>query len=143
MKNLSIKVNTGAVRVPILNEFDEKLGIVEFIPTDVDILKRYKDNAKKFEEITIPQNPSEDEIIKLSENIKSIFDELLNYEVSNGMFGKCSPLTIIDGEGRFFYEEMIEAVGQIVESVFEERTKAKITEAEKEASDYLDESLNE
>ena len=54
MRELS--VNTGAVKVPVKDEFGEVIGEIRFIPTDADILRRYPKVAEFFREFKVPEN---------------------------------------------------------------------------------------
>ena len=54
--NLSITVDDGSRRVPIMNTDGEEIGVFRFHPTDLGIIERYNRLAEKFDAITEPLN---------------------------------------------------------------------------------------
>ncbi|MBQ6679551.1 MAG: hypothetical protein IJM76_05960 [Lachnospiraceae bacterium] len=131
MRELS--VNTGAVKVPVKDEFGEVIGEIRFIPTDADILRRYPKVAEFFREFKVPENAGDDDLIALSDKIKEQFDFLLNGPVSDGLFAKCSPLTPL-ADGTLYCACVLDAIGDLILDVFKERAEKlkKVEEATKE-----------
>lgn len=128
-----ISVNTGAIIVPIKDEFGEKIGEMKFIPSDVDILKRYQDVQKWFETVDVHDVDTSEKVVEISDKIKEQFDILFNAPVSQGLFGKCSPLTPL-ADGTIYCESVMKGVGDLFKETFKERMDSlhKVEEATKE-----------
>lgn len=128
-----LKVNTGAIKVPVLDESGEELGYIKFIPTDVDILKRYKAVEEHFRTLELPSDPTSDDMLALSDDIKEQFNILFNSDVSTGLFGKTSPLTPLE-DGTLYFQSVVDGISDLLEQVAANREKkrAAIEEAVKD-----------
>lgn len=134
-ENIKVKVNTGAVNVIIGDEFNEEIGSFKFIPTDLDIVDRYEKAIEEFENITLSDDADFSEFKKISDQIKDIFDYLLNYKVSDTLFKVCNPLTPISN-GDFYFEACLETIGNIVEETLDKRLAKKKARIQKVTSKY-------
>ena len=92
---LKLSVDTGSVLIDI-DDKGEVIGRFRFNPNDLDIVKRYEQVSKEFEKIVLPEEPSYEEILSVSDRIREQMDYLLNYKVSDDIFAKCNPLTLTD-----------------------------------------------
>ena len=129
-KKLVLNVDTGAVEVEIRDR-GETIGTFMFNPNDVDIVKRYEHVMEALQKMKITEDGGEEEIFKVSDEIKKQIDYLLNYKVSDSIFCKCNPLTLTTS-GDFYCEDVLEKIAGIIENVTKQRIdkkKAKIRKA--------------
>lgn len=127
---LKLSVDTGSVLIDI-DDKGEVIGRFRFNPNDLDIVKRYEQVSKEFEKIVLPEEPSYEEIVSVSDKIREQIDYLLNYKVSDEIFAKCNPLTLTN-DGDFYVEKVLEGIVGLVEKVSNQRIakkKAKIRKA--------------
>lgn len=131
MEELSLKIDTGAVRVRLYDEYDEELGSFKFIPTDARMIERWEETVKLLGNIMVKENLDENEYKEIESKLSDVIDYLLNYKVSADIFAKCSPLTVAT-DGDFYFEKVLNGVADCIEKVFNtrlERKKAKINKA--------------
>ena len=91
---MTLSVDTGSVLVDIEDK-GEAIGRFRFNPADIDIVKRYKNVVDALNSIKLSDDPTEEEIFSVTDEIKKQFDYLLNYNVSDEIFKKANPLTPI------------------------------------------------
>ena len=111
------------------------LGQLEFIPTDSDIIRRYKEVVEKFNSMKIGENPTEDDILSFSDTVKEQVNYLLNYDVSASIFSICGPLTVVTS-GDFFFENVMDAVATAIESVMKQRVEKKMEKVRRATAKY-------
>lgn len=135
-QNFELKVDTGAITVPVVDEIDgEKIGSFKFNPSDLDIVKRYKEVAENFNSISVSEEPSETEVLEVSERLKEQIDYLLNYNVSGELFAKCNPLTPTSS-GDFFIENIMSGIAEIIEMATNQRIEKKKAKIRKATAKY-------
>ncbi len=126
---MKLRVETGAVTVDVEDERGQVIGQFDFNPADSNILKRYGAVVDFFNSAAVEEGGDEQEQIermnRLADDIARQFDYLLGYEVSGGIFGKCGPLTVTK-RGDFFFEQVLEGVGSLIESVTKKRLDKKL-----------------
>ena len=132
---LKLKVDTGKIVVPIEDTDGECLGKMTFIPTDSDILKRYGDVVEFFNSTEFSEGSSEQEIMEYSDHVKEQFDYLFGYKVSEALFQKCGPLTIVSG-GEFFFESVLDGISSIIEQITNERIEKRMAKVRKATARY-------
>ncbi len=76
-----------------------------------------------------------EEVNKLSDGIGKQFDYLLGYNVSEGLFNKCGPLTIIKN-GDFFFENVLEGIGGLIEKITQQRINKKLAKIRNATAKY-------
>lgn len=134
---MKLRVETGAVTVAVEDERGMEIGSFDFNPSDSNILSRYSRVVDFFNTISFDSNASDEEQIaqmdKLNSDIKAQFDYLLGYDVSEGVFGRCGPLTVTKN-GDFFFEQVMEGVGGIIEKVTKKRLDKKMAKIRKAAA---------
>lgn len=136
MAELKLKVDTGSVLVPVENERGEQIGEFYFNPLDSNMAKRYDDVIEFFNTFKVDESKdSFEEIKRLSEEVEKQFDYLFGYNVSEGIFGKCGVFTLL-ADGFFYYENVIEGIGNLIEQVGEQRVKKLKKRAREAASKY-------
>lgn len=135
---MQLTVDTGAVLIELRDKKGRVIGEVDFVPTDTDILKRYRKVIDYFNGVNladIPEDKMEETMIKFSNDIREQFDYLFNAPVSDGIFSKCGPLTVV-ATGDFFFENVIEGLGGLISNTFNERIEKKLKKIKKATAKY-------
>ncbi len=131
---MKLRVETGAVTVEVEDERGVVLGTFDFNPTDSNILSRYGKVVDFFNAVSFDTEADDEQQIaqmdKLNGDIKEQFDYLLGYEVSEGLFGRCGPLTVTKN-GDFFFEQVLDNVGKIIEQTTKKRLDKKLARIKK------------
>lgn len=133
-ETLKLSVDTGSVLVDI-DDNGKTVGQFRFNPGDLDILRRYKDVIANFEAITLPENPDEEAILAVGDEIKKQIDYLLNYNVSADIFAVCNPLTPT-ASGDFYFENVIEGIAGLIEKTTGKRIEKKMAKIRKATKAY-------
>lgn len=139
-------VDDGTITVPIRNKQGQPVGKFVFSPTDIHMLDRYNEIAADFEKIVEPLehiniNPdgSTDEgddaaMAAMGEATQRLYDAcdyLFGGNMSEAFFGKVHPFSPVDG--RFYCENVLEAVGGFIAKQFNRSTQ----KLSRRASEYL------
>ena len=136
---MKLRVETGAVTVDVEDERGEKLGSFDFNPSDSNILKRYGAVVDFFNGVTVDETQDEEQQLqqmnRLADDIAGQFDYLLGYEVSEGIFGRCGPLTVTKS-GDFFFEQVLTGIGGLIEQVTKKRLDKKLAKIRKATAKY-------
>lgn len=135
MEELKLTVDTGAVNIAVQDTDGLIIGMFKFIPTDMDIIRRYGKVVDYFNEFTFPENPTEEEYCKIDDEIRGQLDYLLNGNVSEGVFAKCAPLTVISN-GDLFFEAVIDGIGKLIEKTMKTRIDKKMKRVRAATSKY-------
>lgn len=126
---LKLQVNTGAVTVEVEDEKGRSVGTFESNPADSNILKRYGAVVDFFNGVEFAQGMSQDEeleaVNKLCDDIERQFDFLLGYPVSESLFKTCGPMSVMQ-DGAFYFEQVMEGLGGIIEKVTSQRLEKKM-----------------
>lgn len=133
-ETMKLRVETGAVTVDVEDERGKPLGQFDFNPADSNILKRYGAVVDFFNGVNLDDAQDEEQQLqqmnKLADDIAGQFDYLLGYDVSEGIFGKCGPLTVTKS-GDFFFEQVLEGIGTLIEQVTKVRLNNKLAKIRK------------
>ncbi len=135
MEELQIKSKTGAVRVTITDEFDEPIGSFKFLPTDVEIAKRWDETMNMITAIKVSENTDYGDALAVERKLKEETNHLLNYEVAENIYSICSPLTV-NQDGDFFYEVVLNGIADVIEQVFKTRVEKKRAKINKALAKY-------
>ena len=135
MEEMKLTVDTGAVNIAVQEPDGSVIGSFKFIPTDMDIIRRYGKVVDYFNGITFQENPTDEEYIKLDDEIRGQLDYLLNGNVSDGVFAKCAPLTMISN-GDLFFEAVIDGIGKLIEKTMKTRIDKKMKRVKAATSKY-------
>ena len=143
--NLSITVDDGSRRVPILNTEGEEIGAFRFHPTDIGIIERFNRLADRFASITEPleaiqldgdgaadlEDPKLTEALKEAEKrLSEAVNELFNSDdAAAAFFGKMHPFSPVNGE--FYATQVLQQVGAFIGAQFDTETKALSKRARK------------
>ena len=136
MSNYTLKVNTGMVKVPVIDEDGEELGFIRFNPTDADIIKRYQEVAKYFMGLReeIGDEATVESLITVSDKVKEKLDFLFNSKVSETLFLKCSPFTMME-DGNFYLFVVMDAIEALISQIMDDRI-AKLRKIEEATKEY-------
>lgn len=138
-KNLTLKVETGAVTIDLIDERGKKIGEFDFNPADSNILKRYGAVVDFFNAAEFPQQEGEDAqlaaINKLADDIIEQINYLLGYDAASDIFRCCGPLSVTPS-GDFFFESVLEGVGRLIEQTSKKRMDKKLARINKATAKY-------
>ncbi len=130
-----LRVNTGMVKVPVIDEDGEELGFIRFNPTDADIVKRYKTVVEFFRGMGDREGTEDgEEIVRLSDEVREKIDYLFNAKVSDTLFLKCGPFTPMEN-GDIYLSVVIEALDGLISQVMDDRI-AKMKKVEEATREY-------
>lgn len=130
-----IVVDTGSVVLDIEDTHGKYLGQIELIPTDSDIIKRYKDVVDKLNGTKLPENPQDEDIIAFSDMVKEQVNYLMNYDVSSSVFSVCGPLTAL-ASGDFYFENVLNAIGGAIEQIMNTRVEKRLAKIRNATAKY-------
>ena len=134
-EKMKLSVDTGSITVELEDKNGNVIGEFEFVPTDTDILKRFDAVVDAMNNLQLGENPAAEAIVQASDTVREQFDYLLGGKVSDGIFAKCGPFTTVKS-GNFFFEEVLEGVGNLIESTTKQRINKKLSKARKAAAKY-------
>lgn len=131
---LTLHVDTGAQIINI-DDKGEIIGQFRFNPADLDIVKRYPKVVDALNALSLPDDPTNEQLFAATDEIKKQFDFLLNYNVSDEIFSKCNPLTPVTN-GDFYCENVLEGISGIIEKVMNQRIERKKAKIQKATAKY-------
>lgn len=134
-EKMKLSVDTGSINVELEDKNGNIIGEFEFVPTDSDILKRFEAVVDVFNGMAFGDEPDTETINRAADTVREQFDYLLGGPVSVGIFTKCGPFTVVKS-GNFFFEEVLEGVGGLIESATKQRINKKLAKARKAAAKY-------
>lgn len=134
-EKMKLSVDTGSINVELEDKNGNIIGEFEFVPTDSDILKRFEAVVNVFNGMSFGDEPDTETINRAADTVREQFDYLLGGPVSVGIFAKCGPFTVVKS-GNFFFEEVLEGVGGLIESATKQRINKKLAKARKAAAKY-------
>lgn len=129
-ERMTLNVDTGSVIIDVEDK-GEKIGEFRFNPADIDIVKRYENVVEYLNSVNFDKEATAEDVMKFTDELKEKFNYLLNYNVAEGLFSKCNPLTPL-ANGDFYCENVLEGIAGLVETEMGsriEKKKAKIRRA--------------
>lgn len=117
-----IKINDGYKSYEIVNQDDKVLGIFRFNPADSNIVEKYNDIVESLKAVTAPDGSDEESISKASCLIREKMNDLFGEDTSKTFFSITGPLSPLSN-GQLFAENILEAIGAIIEKEMEVRVK--------------------
>jgi len=135
MADVVLKVDTGLQHVKVKDAKGNVIGEFDIIPTDSNMVKRYASVAEFFDKLSLPQNPTDEQLIKASDDVCDQFDYLLGDGVSEGLFGKCGPFTLLSN-GDLFFENVLDGIAGMLSKASEERAKKKLNKIKMATAGY-------
>lgn len=145
MPVMGIKVDDGRRRVPITNLYGDEVGVFYFNPTDTNIIKRYNEFAKSLDYVfepleSLPDSESENNVdvenaLTEAENrLNEAVNKLFGGEAAGAFFGSIPPFSATDGV--FYFEKVIQSVGEYISAQFNAETSKINTRIEKYTKKY-------
>lgn len=131
---MTLHVDTGSQLFNIDDKGDI-IGQFKFNPSDPNILRRYEQVVEKLEAIDIPEDATQEQLFSATDEIQVQLDFLLNYKVSDQIFSKANPLTPLES-GEFYFENVVNAIGSIIESVTDQRIEKKLKKIQNATAKY-------
>lgn len=131
----AVIIDDGTREYVIQNRFGKEIARIHFRPADFSILDRYDAMKNSFTEIIRPLQEisinadgtaAEDAGItvlrKADRAFKEMLNRLLDADDADEIFRTRNPFASVGG--RFFAENVLDAVGQLITQAFEEESKA-------------------
>lgn len=117
-----IIIDDGKKVYNIKNKIGERLGQFSFRPSDTNIVKRYEEVVEFFNGYKAPLDSNNDEVSKkLEEEIAEKISYLINADASEAFFSILGPFSILES-GEVFFENVINAIGTVIEKEMSVRT---------------------
>ena len=129
-----ITIDDGTREYTIENKYGQEICKLHFRPADLSIAERYNAMRNSFSDIVKPlENISinadgtanDDDIAVLHEvdmNLRAKINELLDMDDADSIFAKRNPFSSVGG--KFFVENVLDAIGGIIADEIEAETKA-------------------
>lgn len=133
-----IVVDRGLEEYTIEDKNGTVLGKFEMNPADMELVKRYEHVAEAVSHIADDVDESKDivDIVKeTEEKLNNQIDYLFNSNVSQIFFSITSPFTVLPN-GEFFVENVLNAIGSLIEAETGKRFKKVQTKIGKYTSKY-------
>lgn len=133
-----IVVDRGLEEYTIEDKNGTVLGKFEMNPADVELVKRYERVAEAVSHIADNVDESKDIVdivAEMEEKLNTQIDYLFNSNVSQSFFSITSPFTVL-ANGEFFVENVINAIGKLIEAETGKRFKKVQTKIGKYTSKY-------
>lgn len=133
-----IKAKTGFKTVKIMDG-DEFLGSFRFNPADSNLVSRADEVNAFMRGLKIPEDDGEqsDAVVTVCNTICEKIDYLLGCQVSDSVFKVLGPLSIME-DGELYFEFLLDRIGDIINSVTEERLKNKMERVAAATAEYAD-----
>lgn len=131
---MTLSVDTGSILINV-DDKGEIIGQFRFNPTDMDIVRRYDKVAEKLNSIVIEDDADADKLLEVADEVKSQFDYLLNYSVSDGIFAKCYPFSMT-ADGDFYFEKVLDGIVGLIEKTTNQRVEKKLKKIQKATAKY-------
>lgn len=136
-QTMKLVVDTGAVRINVEDTDGNQLGMFQFNPSDSNIMDRYEAVVDFFNSVAFQEDANREQelahVRKLCQEIREQFDYLLGYNVSEGLFNHCGPLTIVSN-GDFYFEHVMDGIAGLIEQISSQRVQKKLDRARKAAA---------
>lgn len=118
-----IQINDGSKSYEIVNQNDKVLGVFTFNPSDMNIIDKYNDVVESLKTATEKMSTGKEEgLTEASSLIREKMDILFGEDTSKTFFSITGPLTPLSN-GQLFVENVLEAIGAIVEKEMNVRVK--------------------
>ena len=133
-----IVVDRGLEQYTIEDKNGTVLGKFEMNPADLELVNRYEHVAEAVSHIADNLDESKDivDIVKeMEEELDKQIDYLFNSNVSQSFFSITSPFTVL-ANGEFFVENVLNAIGKLIEEETGKRFEKVQTKIGKYTSKY-------
>lgn len=129
-----LSVDSGVMNIDV-NDNGEVIGQIRFNPSDIDIIRRYEEVVDTMNGYTLSENPTEKELLELSDKVKELTDQLLGYHVSDVLFSRSNPFTP-NGKGELFFENVWNGLKVLIETTMNQRVEKKLKKIKAATAKY-------
>ena len=129
-----LSVNSGVMNIDV-NDNGEVIGQIRFNPSDIDIIRRYNKVVDIMNSYTMPENPTDEELLDFTDKVKELTDELLGYPVSDVLFGRTNPYTP-NGKGELFFENVWNGLKVLIETTMNQRVENSLKKIKAATAKY-------
>lgn len=129
-----LSVNSGVMNIDV-NDNGEVIGQIRFNPSDIDIIRRYEKVVDIMNGYTMPENPTDQELLDFTDKVKELTDELLGYPVSDVLFGRTNPYTP-NGKGELFFENVWNGLKILIETTMNQRVEKSLKKIKAATAKY-------
>lgn len=138
MSTPTLTVNTGNVRYQLLNEYGQEIGVLQFNPLDIDIVRRADLVEEFFRGINVDQDVTVAKLVEINNEIKEQFNFLLNNkDAADNLFGSCNPLAPTE-DGTFYFAVLLEHIIKVIEETTEMKFKSQAKKIEDAVADIIE-----
>lgn len=135
-----VKIDNGLKTYDIEDQEGNILGSFSFNPSDTGIVKRYDSAIEKFDsvfdEIKKMEKPDSTEILNmLDEKASELLNQIFNANIADNFFAIMGPFSPLDN-GNLFIEEVINAIGAVIEAETGNRVQKVSTKIKKHTAKY-------
>lgn len=129
-----IVIDDGKIDVPIENQNHERIGVLRFSPTDINIINRYNEVSGKLDSVLRPLTDAnitntgegtDEESIKILNEVGDKVIDMLDYIIDGdsreAFFKKMHIFSIV--KGHFYCENVFRVVGDFISQEFESEVK--------------------
>jgi len=136
IENNEIIIDDGSKIYDIKNKAGKLLGQFEFRPTDTNIVKRYEEVMKAFEELQIPEDGTDMEALEtVGDTVVEKISYLIGADAEEAFFKILGPLSPL-ASGELFVENCLTAIASIIEKEMDIRLKKTKTRLNKYTQKY-------
>lgn len=114
-----ITLSTPVKTYSFYDQNDKFLFDLYFDPSDIGIMERAEEVGKYLENI---KPKDETEVLSASKEVKKQIDYLLNTQAADQIFSISNPFSLLDS-GKFFVEEVLDAINHLVEKEMNHKMK--------------------
>lgn len=135
---VQVKTDISLEEYEFTDTAGKRLFSITFNPADVGIAKRYEQVVDFFNKLDASELESDDMIEsleKVNAALSEKLDMLCNAPVSSSIFSVMAPLTPLSN-GKFYVEEILERIGELIESTINVRMKKVQSRLEKYTAKY-------
>lgn len=148
-KVIDLSVDDGLEKIVVKNRYGDELGVFCFRSTDTRIIDRYNDALTRLDKALEPiMRVSTHEDDAAEENVQTVmaavkearnrlcdvFDYIFDANVSEAFFSRVDPFTLAGG--RFYCENVIEAIGSYIAARFGREVKQLNTRVDRYTHGY-------
>ena len=126
-----IIIDDGSVKAVIKNKQDKELGTLYFNPTDMGMMNRWEEFIDKMDEIN---EINDDNFNEVSDTIINNINDL--FRGAKSFFEVTHPLSMAN-DGDFYFEKVVDVLGNLVEDITNERIEKKLKKIEKVTGKYV------
>lgn len=132
---MSIRIDDGSVREPILNAHGQEIGVAIYNPHDVGVLQRYKEKEREFDGLREVDPKSENLLAEVENVLKPILDYIFYPGFYAAAFSHVYPLTKV-GEDDVFCLALVREIISRINATITKDFKSSEEKKKKYLEDY-------